>query len=346
MGEYVDALKNEIRAYQATFGGTHRFSSIFFGGGTPSYLPPELIHELIETLYKTYEFADDTEITLETNPGTVDAQKLADFKVAGINRVSVGIQSFDENDLRFMTRIHDAKTARETVESVAAAGISNINADLIFNLPGQTKAAWLRNLEQAMSLPITHLSAYSLIVEHGTILYKMVLDKKVTISDEDFDAELYESTIEFMTGRGFVQYEVSNFCRPGYECRHNNHYWQYRDYLSFGTSAHSFMDGKRWWNMTSLTFYLLSMKEKNHARAGEEFLTREQMHDEYIMLAFRSSGLNRIDYASRFGQGRLHHRENDIQTLRDNGFLLEENGVIKMTAKGYAVCDEIVKNLL
>jgi oxygen-independent coproporphyrinogen-3 oxidase len=344
--EYVDALKMEFHTYHEQFAASHRFSSIFFGGGTPSFLAPEFIEEIIAALYNEFSFTPDAEITLETNPGTVDQQKIAALKQAGINRFSIGIQSFKEADLTFMTRIHDADTAKKTVAAVADAGIRNISVDLIFNLPGQTREAWLDNLRQAIELPISHLSAYSLIVEHGTILYKMVRDKIITISDDDFDADLYEATIKLMTDHGFQQYEVSNFCKPGFECRHNNHYWQYRDYLSFGTSAHSFMNGKRWWNISGLTFYLLSMQEKHHARAGEETLTPEQMHDEYIMLTLRSSGLNRVEYVSLFGKAWLSKREKQIQRFVKENFLIEENALLKMSAKGYAVCDEIIKDLL
>ena len=344
--DYIDAMFLEFDTYSEQFGRSHKFSSVFFGGGTPSFLAPELIAEIIRALYSRFSFTDDAEITMETNPGTVDEEKLKQFKAAGINRISVGIQSFDDNDLNFLTRIHDSQTAIATVHSLVAAGFENISIDLIFNLPGQTKEAWTKNLEQASKLPIKHISAYSLILERGTILNKMVLDKKVVISDEDYDAELYEITMEHLINQGMRQYEVSNFCIPGYECRHNNHYWQYRDYLSFGTSSHSFMNGKRWWNISALTFYLLSMQQHGHARAGEEMLTPEQMHDEYVMLAFRSSGLNRNEYSSLFGRQWLDGKHSDFEKLILEGFALEENGVIRLLPKGYAVCDEIVKNLL
>ncbi len=344
--EYIDALLLEFAAYEAPYAKSHHFSSIFFGGGTPSSLPPEIIGEIIQALYHRFSFTDDVEITMETNPGTVNDEKLKQFRAVGINRISVGIQSFDDKDLAFLTRIHDAQTAITTVHSLVTAGFDNISIDLIFNLPGQTREAWTKNLVQASKLPVKHISAYSLILERGTILNKMVLDKKVVISDADFDADLYEITMDHFISHGLTQYEVSNFCVPGFECRHNNHYWQYRDYLSFGTSSHSFMNGKRWWNISSLTFYLLSMQQHGHARAGEELLTVDQMHDEYVMLAFRSAGLNRREYESRFGNRWLTKTENELTTLIRNGYLKEEGGVIRMLPKGYVICDEIIKKLL
>ncbi len=344
--EYIDALKREISFYQPLYSKSHTFSSIFFGGGTPSFLAPELIAEIIESLYQSYTITKDAEITLETNPGTVDESKLRNFKVAGINRVSVGIQSFDENDLKFLTRIHDAKTAIDTVNLLADCGFNNLSLDLIFNLPGQTKEAWEKNLELAVSLPVQHISAYSLILEPGTILYKMWLDKKVVISDDDFDAELYRETISFLADSGFEQYEVSNFAKPGYQCRHNNHYWQYRDYLSFGTSAHSFMNGKRWWNNSALTFYLLSMQKNGHACIGEEVITPDQMHDEYVMLALRNTGIDTVDYTSIFGNQWLSTKQTEFENLIHAGFIKKSNTRLHMTPSGYAVCDEIIKNLL
>ncbi len=344
--DYIDALKREITYYQPLYSESRFFSSIFFGGGTPSILAPDLIAEIIGALYQSYTISGDAEITMETNPGTVDESKLRAFKLAGINRVSVGIQSFNDADLKFLTRVHDSQTAINTIHTLRECGFENINLDLIFNLPGQTLEAWTKNLEEAVKLPVQHISAYSLILERGTILYKMQVEKKVVISDDDFDAELYRETISFLSDNGFEQYEVSNFAKPGYQCRHNNHYWQYRDYLSFGTSAHSFMNGKRWWNNSALTFYLRSMKNTGHARSGEEIITPDEMHDEYIMLALRNSGIDTNDYISKFGSGWLIAKQPEFDKLLSAGFMKNTEGRLQMTASGYAVCDEIIKRLL
>ena len=249
---FLTALKKEIEYFSKLYSDDRIFTSIFFGGGTPSLMEPKYLKEILDHLRKYFPIDDNAEITMETNPGTVDKSKLKLFKDAGINRISIGIQSFDEKELNFLTRIHDKQTAIHTVYNAAEVGFENISVDLIFNLPNQTKEKWIENLETAIRLPIKHLSAYSLILERGTILNKLVLDKKVTMQDDDYDADLYETTIDFLVSNGFYQYEVSNFTKPGYECVHNNAYWRYRDYLSFGTSSHSFADGKRWWNYSSL----------------------------------------------------------------------------------------------
>ncbi|MCA2005476.1 MAG: radical SAM family heme chaperone HemW, partial [Ignavibacterium sp.] len=200
---FLTSLKREINYYSQLHSKEREVISVFFGGGTPSLMSPDYIKEIIELTKEKFSFASEVEITLETNPGTVNKNKLSDFRKAGINRISIGIQSFDEDDLKFLTRIHDKQTAINTVYNAVEAGFENISIDLIFNLPGQTKEKWKLNLEQAISLPIKHISAYSLILERGTILNKLVLDGKVQIQDEDYDAELYELTIDYLNEHGF-----------------------------------------------------------------------------------------------------------------------------------------------
>lgn len=340
---YLAALKKEIGYYAEKESADRKIISIFFGGGTPSFMEPGYIAEIINEIKNYFDVSENAEITLETNPGTVDKAKLSAFRKAGINRISVGIQSFDEEELKFLTRIHDAETAKRTVIAAKDSGFGNISIDLIFNLPGQTKSAWRSNLGQALALPVTHISAYSLILERGTILNKMVLDGKVKMQDEDYDADLYESTIDFMTGRGFVQYEVSNFALPGFECVHNNAYWRYKDYLGFGTSAHSFVGGKRWWNFSALTFYLNAVEKNNYAVAGNEILSNEMMLDEYVMLALRSRGLDLNELREKFISDWPERNRKLIDELIRNQFIIDSGGFLTFTSKGYAVCDEILR---
>ncbi|HSL88755.1 MAG TPA: radical SAM family heme chaperone HemW, partial [Ignavibacteriaceae bacterium] len=200
---FLTSLSKEIKFFAEKYSNGREFSSIFFGGGTPSLMKADYIKTILGELNNNFNISGDAEITIETNPGTVYLKKLKEFRQSGINRISIGIQSFNENELKFLTRIHDKETAIQTVYNAVDAGFENINIDLIFNLPGQTKERWQSNLHTAVSLPITHLSAYSLILEQGTILNKMVLDGKVKIQDADYDAELYKSTIEFLIKSGF-----------------------------------------------------------------------------------------------------------------------------------------------
>ena len=309
-------------------------------------MEPHYLEGILYHLKDNFRIDDKAEITMETNPGTVDKNKLRLFKKAGINRISIGIQSFDEEELKFLTRIHDKHTAIQTVNDAAEVGFENISIDLIFNLPNQTKENWIKNLETAITLPIKHISTYSLILERGTILNKMVLDGKVNMQDDDYDADLYETTINFLLSNGFYQYEVSNFTKPGFECNHNNAYWRYRDYLGLGTSAHSFFNGKRWWNYTSLKKYISEINLNNHAMMNSETVSINQMHDEYVMLALRSSGLDLTDYGKRFSDDWIKKNNSYFELLKNEKHLTIDGNWIKLTPKGYAVCDEILKNIL
>jgi oxygen-independent coproporphyrinogen-3 oxidase len=306
----------------------------------------DYIESIINKIRQNFNVSKTAEITLETNPGTVNIEKLMRFKKAGVNRISIGVQSFDNSELKFLTRIHDSGTAVETVENAFNAGIENISVDLIFNLPNQTKRSWMENLFKAVALPIKHISAYSLILERGTILNKMVIHGKVTLQDADYDANLYETTIELLENNGFYQYEVSNFTKPGSECVHNDAYWRYAEYFGFGTSAHSFINKKRWWNFSSLKKYMSEVELNECAIAGSELITPEKELDEYVMLAIRSTGINKNEFKARFGNSWLDSKNSYFNLLEKREFLKISNGVIKLTAKGYAVCDEILKEIL
>lgn len=343
---FLCAIKKEIKYYSSLYSEKRSFSSIYFGGGTPSYMNPEYIGEIISELKNNFNIKSEAEITLETNPGTVDKQKFIQFKNVGINRISIGIQSFNNDELKFLTRIHNSETAIKTVYSAAEAGFENISIDLIFNLPGQTKEKWIKNLNQAFELPIKHISAYSLILERGTILNKMVLDGKVILQDDDYDADLYEITLEMMEKNNFVQYEVSNFAKEGFECLHNNAYWHYHDYLSFGTAAHSFVNRKRWWNFSSLKMYITSIEEKGNAVAGFELIKENDAVNEYIMLALRSRGLDLNEFNSLFNSNLLNDKQELINKLVNKGFLSSQHNFLKMTKKGFPICDEIIKEIL
>lgn len=341
---YLKALKTEIDYYSNLYSEGRTFTTIFFGGGTPSLMEASYIQEIIKYLYQKFNFTNSVEITLETNPGTVSKEKLIEFYNVGINRISIGIQSFDEEDLKFLTRIHNKEQAIKTVLDAHDAGFSNINIDLIFNLPNQTPIKWVKNLQMAMELPITHLSAYSLILEPGTILNKMVLDGDVKVEDEDYDAALYSTTIEYLAKNNFTQYEVSNFSKSGFECRHNLVYWEHGEYLSFGTSSHSFMENKRWWNVSSLNLYLKSIEEKRNAKISEEVLDHTQLLDEYIMLSLRSKGID-LNRMYNYDASWYERNASLLRELEISGYLTINNNKISLLPSGFAICDEILLKL-
>lgn len=346
ISSFLQSLKKEIKFYAENYSSNRILTSIFFGGGTPSLMKPEYLEEIISSISDNFNVSAEAEITMETNPGTVDKEQLRKFRTIGINRISVGVQSFNDDELKFLTRIHNSKTAIETLNIASEVGFENISLDLIFNLPKQTKQIWLNNLQQAIQLPIKHISTYSLILERGTILNKMVLDGIVKIQSDDHDADLYETTIDFLTQNGFYQYEVSNFAKPGYECRHNNAYWQYEDYLGLGTSAHSFVDGKRWWNYSSLKRYINEINTNGNAVANYEELSAEEFLNESVMLALRSSGIKLKKHKNTFGDNWLKKNYSYLKKLENENFVLFDDSRIKLTKKGYAVCDEILQNIL
>ncbi len=343
---FLNSLKKEIEFNSSVHSKDREIVSIYFGGGTPSQMDADYIKRIIEKVKNSFNVSEKAEITIESNPGTVNPDKLKRFREAGVNRISIGIQSFDDEELRFLTRIHDSNTAVKTVENAHNAGFGNISVDLIFNLPNQTKEKWEKNLLKAVNLPIQHVSAYSLILERGTILNKRVLDGKVKLQNTDYDATLYEYTIEFLDKKGFYQYEVSNFCKPGFDCAHNNNYWNYGEYFGFGTSAHSFINGKRWWNFSSLKRYISEINTKKDAIAGYEILSPEEKLEEYVMLALRGSGLMINEFEERFGKSWLDEKNSYFNLLENRKLLKIEDRRIKLTGRGYAVCDEILKEIL
>jgi len=338
---YISSLKDEIRTFSKQL-LDKKIISVFFGGGTPSLLEPNHIDKILTFLNSNFNIITEAEITLETNPGTVDFEKLINFRKIGINRISIGVQSFNDNDLKFLTRIHDRKIAVDTIQNSYRAGFDDINVDLIFSIPKQSKDTWKENLELSVQLPITHISSYSLILEKGTILNKMILDGKIKMKDEDFNASQYEYTIDFLTEHGFDQYEVSNFCKSGFECEHNLSYWKHKNYIGFGPSAHSFVDSKRWWNFSSLKMYMEAIKKKGNAIRGSENLSLEEMQQEFIMLALRSKGLNLAELKKMYGNEWISNNRDYLYKLDEGGYIIRSDNFIKFTKAGYLLCDEIL----
>ncbi len=341
---FLAALDREIdlRARDATFQTT--YETIFFGGGTPSLLSPAAIGSVLNHLSRSFSVSDNAEITLETNPGTVDAGKLSEFKSAGVNRMSFGIQSFHEDDLAFLTRIHSADQAKENVRNAFTAGFENVSFDLIFALPGQTLHRWKSNLEQALELAPTHISCYSLIVEPNTPLNRMVQLKQVNQLPVEEDAAMYETTVNVLTDAGFEHYEISNFAKPGFKCRHNLAYWSHVNYLSFGPSAHSFWNGERWWNVSNVVGYSESLEKGRLPVAGQERLSTSQWFDETIYLGLRGEGIHLPTFQQRFHRDLLQQFRSVIDTLLTENLARIQQDRLRLTSKGYLLCDEICQS--
>lgn len=339
-------LLREIEYFEEIYRSKGYVQTIYFGGGTPSLLEPEYINQIIKKIKSSFNADNILEITIEANPNTLTEDKLKGFLEAGINRISIGVQSFNNEDLKYLTRDHDKDTAIRSIELAAKAGFENINIDLIFSIPGQTLDDWKSNLDLAVRLPIKHISAYSLTLERGTSLFYKV-DKGLThLRSIEQDADMYEFTMDFLPDHGFKQYEVSNFAKEGYESIHNLNYWYRINYLGFGPSAHSLWESRRWYNFRNITRYIDQVNKNRHAIKDEEFLNPPEIYNERIYLGLRSRGINLKKLEDDFNINLLKHEERFMNELIKNGFVIIENDILRLTKKGYLLCDEICEQLM
>ena len=331
---YLDALLFEIRrageAYQERVVDT-----VFFGGGTPSVLPKEALPRIIKALGNSFTLADDAEISAEANPGTVDREKLTAWRKAGINRISFGVQSFHDSLLRSIGRIHTSEQATDAIMLAREAGFDNINLDLIYGLPSQTVEMLQNDVKRAVSLGIEHISVYGLIVEEDTVLEQMVEEEKVTLpSDEDEEA-MYDHVTTYLEEIGYHRYEISNYAKDGKVCRHNLKYWQFADYLGFGSAAHSFVGGKRFANERSIDDYIRRMTKEGTARLDDEDETMEELRGEYVFLALRTvQGVDTEDFQKTFGMDFFAQYGDIINRMMTEGLLTKDGRYIRLTKLG------------
>ncbi len=344
--QYVDALIKEIKSYQSKAEG-YIVDSIFIGGGTPSYLKHENIGLILDEIRNTFILTDDVEISLEANPNSITAGKVLSYKKYGINRMSVGIQSLDKNILKTIGRLHDSKEALDAIEIIKKAGIDNINADIMFNIPGQDTDSLNDTLEQVISSGVKHISFYSLKLEEGTPLYKMEAKKLIQMPDEDSERDMYYEGRELMEARGYIQYEISNFSKPNYECRHNIKYWTGGEYISFGPFAHSCFENKRYNNISDIKYYCENIKEPDKFRQLNEVLGKESKMFEYIMLRLRmNSGIIIEDFNREFEKDFMSIYKNQIKNLLEYQLIDINNGRLKLTKKGMDVSNYVFEQFL
>ena len=327
-------------------GGEERpgVSTLFFGGGTPSMLSPEEIGGVIRRLKEFYAFAPDAEITMECNPGALNREWLEGYREAGINRLSFGVQSFNDDELRFLTRIHTAAEAERNIRLVRSV-FDNVSLDLIFALPGQSLEGWMENLRRGVDLGTDHISAYALIFEEGTPLNAMRLKGRVTPAANDLEGEMYERTVEYLASAGLVQYETSNYARPGFACRHNIAYWERRPYDAFGPSAHSFSDeadyGVRRANVSSLSAWLAAIESGSSPVVTVERLSQIEAIEEVVLLGLRYRGVD-LPMFERIAGSPLHElapRTTGMVLERKYGELRGERLIL--TAEGSIFADRI-----
>jgi oxygen-independent coproporphyrinogen-3 oxidase len=349
---YLLDLKREILLYQEESKWRElKFQTIYFGGGTPSILESGQIFEIIQLIKNIFQIESNAEITLEMNPETVNPEKLRDFFQIGINRLNLGIQSFDMTELRILNRIHSVSKAIESIELARIAGFTNLGLDFIFGIPGQSLADWLKNLKHAVSFRPEHLSIYGLTIEPRTLLAKKVAGGELIPCPEELERQMFLETIHFLRENGFEHYEISNYARPGFRSQHNQIYWREEPYLGFGASAHSFNPPVRYWNVANLNDYHEFLTQNQFPRKEVEILTPEQQKIEWIFLGLRRrEGLDFMVFNQRFNCDFFIEYRGALKQLGINYFtgqkieseyLVIENEYIKLTETGFLVYNEI-----
>ncbi|MBK7968688.1 MAG: radical SAM family heme chaperone HemW [Bacteroidetes bacterium] len=305
MEDLVAALIQEIelrKNYLDVNGSRPELQTIYFGGGTPSLLQDSQLVRIMDAIRANFVISKDAEITLEANPDDLTPEKLVALKAASINRLSIGVQSFFDSHLELMNRAHNSRMAIDAVTNAAAAGFDNITIDLIYGVPGMSESDWQANMDQAFSLPIQHLSAYSLTVENRTLLDKLIRDGKIEPVKEEEAAIHFEMLMHAAKKRGFMHYEISNFAKPGFISRHNSSYWKNLPYLGIGPSAHSYNGVSRQWNIAANAAYILSIR-KGEVPGESELLTMENRYNEYLMTGLRTMwGVDTNEIKSNFGE--------------------------------------------
>lgn len=334
---YTDKIISEINRWGGVL-NNHPADTLYFGGGTPSLLKPQQIKAIIDSAKEQFSL-NDAEITLEVNPGDDLTDFFKQVKKSGVNRISVGMQSANENELSILSRRHNAKQVASTVNAARAAGINNVSLDIMLGIPGQTKNSLKQTVDFAIAQNPNHISAYLLTLEKGTPLYNK--RDSLNIPDDDEAGELYLYTCELLEKAGYIRYEISNFAKSGYESKHNNKYWQGNDYLGLGPAAHSLIKGKRFYYERDIEKYLSSPTEIYDGDGGGA--------EECLMLLLRlAAGVNLLDFAKRFNisDEKINRLIKKAELFNKNGLVTFNNNVIALTNKGAVLSNAVITELI
>ncbi|HET7896490.1 MAG TPA: radical SAM family heme chaperone HemW [Flavisolibacter sp.] len=342
--DLVKALATEAEAEKAYLNG-ETVHTLYFGGGTPSLLEISDLGLLLSDLRKHYAVASDAEITLEANPDDVTKEAVQQWKALGINRLSIGIQSFFEEELRWMNRAHNAAQAKACIENAYAAGVDNLSIDLIYGSPLLTDEMWEKNVKTALDYNIKHLSCYALTVEEKTTLHKNILQHKTADVDTDKQARQFLQLMHWLRSAGYEHYEVSNFAKPGFRSRHNSSYWKGTPYLGLGPSAHSFNGQERRWNIANNNVYTKTTKEGKTEREVE-VLTPEQRLNETIMISLRTmEGIDLVTIQETWGEEVRKQIETDLTKYINHGLVKMKSQHVQLTDEGMLRADGIAADL-
>lgn len=352
-GQYVEKLIEEIQ-FQSARCRDYMVSTIFIGGGTPSILKAEWMEAVMEALRGGFDVTEGAEITIEANPGTLDGMKLEAYRRSGINRISLGLQSADNDELRSLGRIHTYEAFLKSYQRVRQAGFTNVNVDLMSALPGQTCASWEKTLKKVLMLKPEHVSAYSLIIEEGTPFYQYygpganpLKYNRCPLPDEELERRMYYRTKEILKQHGYERYEISNYSRPGYECRHNIGYWTGVEYLGLGLGASSYFQGSRFHNETDLKTYLTRRPEEENLCQDREVLDLQAKMEEFMFLGLRlMQGVSGSEFVSHFGQNMWNVYGTVIEELVNAGLLEVKSPSVRLTEKGIDVSNYVMSRFL
>jgi oxygen-independent coproporphyrinogen-3 oxidase len=348
---YVRALLTEL-AMAGTFaqlpdGSPRRSRTIFFGGGTPSLLSVSQISRILDACHRNFAVDEDAEITLEANPGTLNQEQLAGLRAAGINRLSMGAQSFDAELLKTLGRIHSPKDITQAVRFARAAGFTSINVDFMFGLPGQTMRHWRETLDRALDMHIEHLSLYSLIIEEGTPFFNWTREGRITPGDDDLCADMYEYADERLQAAGYVNYEISNWSLPGHQSRHNLTYWHNLPYLGMGAGAYSSFGGRRFSDVRDPLEYVRLLAAHQWPEAESETIDRQMAMSETAFLALRTAqGLHLPTFAERFAVSFTAFVGDRLNTVEEAGLLESDHDWLRLSKRGRLLGNEVFHRLL
>jgi oxygen-independent coproporphyrinogen-3 oxidase len=341
--DFIEALGKEMEMAGGAFSSS--FDTVYIGGGTPSLLSPRQIEKILAEIEKSFCLSRETEFTLEANPGDLDLPFLRSLKNLGINRLNLGVQSFDAQTLNFLGRRHTVEEAIHSVDAAREAGFDHMGLDLIYGVPGQSLGLWRDTLSRAVAFSPEHLSCYQLTLEDDTPLAESCRRGDFFPRGEDELFQFFLTTSETLENSGFIHYEVSNFARgPEYASRHNQKYWDHTPYLGLGPSAHSFSGSARWWNTRSLNDYLKALQSGTLPIEGKEILTREQLRMEAWFLALRTrKGVHIGEFSARYGEDFLSSNSLILRTMQEQGHLLLEDGHLRPTRTGLALADSLAR---
>ena len=339
--KYLSALSKEMELYKEKI-GQKEIDSIFVGGGTPSILNEEEIKILFDNINLNFKIKEDAEITMECNPGTLTLNKLKTMKKCGVNRLSIGLQAVQNHHLKYIGRIHTFEEFEKNYHEAKKVGFDNINIDLMYALPNQTKEDWMESLEKVVNLNPTHISAYSLILEENTELFDMYERKEFKLLDEDTDIEMYEYTINYLKSHGYNQYEISNYAKEGFECKHNILYWKCENYVGIGTSASGFLDEIRYNNLFEIDKYEELILNGKKPIEWEEKLSIKDKIEESIFLGLRmNEGIKFKDFKNKYDFNFLEEYKNEIEKLTKLQLIdINETGM-KLTQKGKEISNSV-----